>query len=156
MDDLLNNLVSSLGKLFAKKVTKAVTNKTKTFTFESLPLTVDDLKALPEAALTDVYATAALSVLALLTVGANGLRSVYGELFSLVGGESVSGYASSAVRIVGVGYLSSATADVCAELGEGGIGRALSACGSVEMLLIALPYFKEVLRMGIDLLGALP
>ena len=65
MDDLLNNLVSSLGKLFAKKVTKTVTNKTKTFTFESLPLTVDDLKALPEAALTDVYATAALSVLAL-------------------------------------------------------------------------------------------
>ena len=69
MDKLVNDLLGGLGRLFGKKisqtVTKAVTGKSKTYTFESLPQTVEDLKALPEAALTDVYAVAALSLLAL-------------------------------------------------------------------------------------------
>jgi len=76
MDNLINNLLSGLGKLFTNKVTKAVTNKTKTFTFEALPQTAADLKALPEAALTDVYATAALSVLALTRFEADREASV--------------------------------------------------------------------------------
>ncbi len=37
----------------------------KTFTFDRLPETADELRALPEAALTDAYATAALTVAAL-------------------------------------------------------------------------------------------
>ena len=69
MDKLVSDLMSGLGRLFKSKVgdkvTKAISNKTKTFEFQSLPLSVDDLKALPEAALTDVYAVAALSLLAL-------------------------------------------------------------------------------------------
>ena len=69
MDKLVSDLMSGLGRLFKSKVgdkvTKAIGNKTKTFEFQSLPLSVDDLKALPEAALTDVYAVAALSLLAL-------------------------------------------------------------------------------------------
>ena len=73
MDKLVSDLMGGLGRLFGRKVTdavsktvsKAVSGKSKTYTFESLPQTVDDLKALPEAALTDVYAVAALSLLAL-------------------------------------------------------------------------------------------
>lgn len=69
MDKLVSDLMSGLGRLFKSKVgdkvTKAISNKTKTFEFQSLPLSIDDLKALPEAALTDVYAVAALSLLAL-------------------------------------------------------------------------------------------
>ena len=63
--DIISELVSGLGKLFTKKVTKALTNKTKTYTFTSLPQNLAELKALPEAALTDEYAVAALSLLAL-------------------------------------------------------------------------------------------
>ena len=63
--DIVSELLSGLGKLFKGKITKAVTNKTKTYTFPSLPRTLAELKALPEAALTDEYAVAALSVLAL-------------------------------------------------------------------------------------------
>ncbi|MBO6247852.1 MAG: hypothetical protein J6N54_03460 [Bacteroidales bacterium] len=73
MDKLVSDLMGGLGRLFGRKVTdavsktvsKAVSGKSKTYTFESLPQTVDELKALPEAALTDVYAVAALSLLAL-------------------------------------------------------------------------------------------
>ena len=63
--DIVSELLSGLGNLFKKKVTQAVTNKTKTYTFNTLPRTLAEFKALPEAALTDVYAVAALSLLAL-------------------------------------------------------------------------------------------
>lgn len=39
--------------------------ESKTFTFDSLPKSVDELKALPESALTDPFEAAALTVLAL-------------------------------------------------------------------------------------------
>ena len=63
--DIVSELLSGLGNLFKKKVTQAVTNKTKTYTFNTLPRTLAEFKALPEATLTDVYAVAALSLLAL-------------------------------------------------------------------------------------------
>ena len=69
MDKLVSDLLGGLGRLFKNKVSqtvsKAVSNKSKTYSFEALPQTVDELKALPEAAMTDVYAVAALSLLAL-------------------------------------------------------------------------------------------
>lgn len=78
LKDLLNSLTRSVSGALGvntsgpsalnsviNKVKSESQKKEKTFTFQSLPLDVDDLKALPEAALTDVYATAALSVLAL-------------------------------------------------------------------------------------------
>ena len=69
MDKTVSNLVSGLGRLFKSKVgdkvTKAISNKTKSFEFQSLPLSVEELASLPEASLTDVYAVAALSLLAL-------------------------------------------------------------------------------------------
>ena len=69
MDKLVSDLLGGLGRLFKNKVSqtvsKAVSNKSKTYSFEALPQTVDELKVLPEAALTDVYAVAALSLLAL-------------------------------------------------------------------------------------------
>jgi hypothetical protein len=69
MDKLVSDLLGGLGRLFKNKVSqtvsKAVSSKSKTYTFEALPQTVDELKALPEAAMTDVYAVAALSLLAL-------------------------------------------------------------------------------------------
>ena len=80
MDKLVSDLIGGLGRLFKSKVgqavTKAVGSKTKTFTFETLPQTADEMAGLPEAALTDVYAVAALSLLALTRFEANREESV--------------------------------------------------------------------------------
>ena len=73
MDKLVSDLVGGLGRLFGRKVSdtvsktvsKAVTGKSKTYSFNALPQNVEELKSLPEAALTDVYAVAALSLIAL-------------------------------------------------------------------------------------------
>ena len=74
--DILSELFSGLGKLLKGKVTKAITNKTKTYTFSALPQNLAELKALPEAALTDEYAVAALSVLALTRWQADRAESI--------------------------------------------------------------------------------
>ena len=69
LESLFNRVSSKVGDLVGGKVTqvigKTVGSKTNTFTFQALPKTLEELKALPEAALTDVYAVAALSLLAL-------------------------------------------------------------------------------------------
>ena len=70
------NAQLSLGRLGARAAqvatreavnagTRLVGNKNKSFTFKSLPKTLEELQALPEADLKDPYAVAALSVLAL-------------------------------------------------------------------------------------------
>ena len=80
MDKLVSDLLGGLGRLFKSKVgqtvSKAVGSKSKTFTFETLPQTTDELAGLPEAALTDVYAVAALSLLALTRFDANRQESI--------------------------------------------------------------------------------
>ena len=72
LKDLLNQISRSMGgtlgglvNKLTGKVVKEVQNVHKSFTFQALPKTVDELKLLPEATLSDPYAVAALSVLAL-------------------------------------------------------------------------------------------
>ncbi len=45
---------------------RAAQTHIQSYTFQALPKTVAELQALPEAAMNDVYAVAALSVLALM------------------------------------------------------------------------------------------
>ena len=97
---------------------------------------------------------AALSVCAFLSVGASGIQRIFEEVLDVSYSSGISEYAKAAAKIIGVGYLSSAVSDVCTELGECGIAKAFSASVAVEMMLIALPYFIDILKMGTELAGA--
>ncbi|MBR5724854.1 MAG: hypothetical protein IKX62_05715 [Bacteroidales bacterium] len=66
MADLLQRLISLISSEGSRLVTKAVTNKTRSFTFPALPRDLDSLKALPEATLQDAYGVAALTIAALV------------------------------------------------------------------------------------------
>lgn len=99
-------------------------------------------------------AFALLGVAVLLSAMAGEL----GELLSLMGlRDAVSGdaarYAGDVARVVGTGYLFGICADVCGELGEAGIARAVTLCGRIEVLLISAPYFSAILEMGGELIG---
>ena len=73
--NILDKLTAGVGRLFSggkinlggvlNGVKAAAGNKTQTYTFNALPANVAEMQALPEASLTDVYAVAALSVVAL-------------------------------------------------------------------------------------------
>ena len=64
----LAGLAGSLGINLSKVknvIPSAKSGSSKTFTFQAVPQNLAELQAIPEAALTDAYATAALTVLAL-------------------------------------------------------------------------------------------
>ena len=87
------------------------------------------------------------------------LSSAVGEISGLVGklgfGELFSGdtakYTTAIAKVVGCGYLFGICADMCRELGEQGIAKAVTVGGRVEILLIAAPYFAEILEIGREL-----
>ncbi len=93
--DALKSNVSSATRKAMNNVTTATSNainkaftpkESKTFTFEALPNTLDEMKALPEATLDTPFKTAALSVCALCTFGEN--RAVAKEMLNFLKGPS--------------------------------------------------------------------
>ena len=72
-----------------------------------------------------------------------------GALFS---GEAAR-YTTAIAKVVGCGYLFGIAADMCRELGEVGIAKAVILGGRIEILLIAAPYFAEILRIGQELIS---
>lgn len=78
--------------------------------------------------------------------------TVFSEISSLTSVAGVSEIALTALKIIGVGYVSGISSEVASELGEGGVARAVELSGRVEMLLITLPYLREILEVGIGLI----
>ena len=79
------------------KLINSMKNGDRTFTFQSLPQNVDELKALPEADLKDPYAVAALTILALTRYGES-VDDCYEMLNFLRGPEPLSNYDKSFIR----------------------------------------------------------
>lgn len=67
---LFDNILNA-GNNIAKNVGAPVGNKSETFSFQRLPESVDELRALPEATLDDPFKTAALTVCALCAYAAS-------------------------------------------------------------------------------------
>ena len=80
----------------------------------------------------------------------------YGDVISDLGalcedygvGES----AGVMIKIIGVSYLFGICADTCRELGEAGIAKTVDVVGRVEIIAIIMPYFKEIIEIGVGLL----
>ena len=103
MAGILKQLLDKLGGKVVQAAAKAA--GTKTFSFASIPQTVEQLKALPEAALTDCHAVAALSVVALLRYETDP-EACYAMLDFLKGPEPLSNLEKSHIhdRMEGKGY----------------------------------------------------
>ena len=56
------------------------------------------------------------------------------------------------IKIIGVSYLFGMCADTCRELGESGIAKTVDVVGRVEIIAIIMPYFKEIIEIGVGLL----
>ena len=56
------------------------------------------------------------------------------------------------LKAVGLGYLFGFSSDLCEELGEGGVARAMTVVGKVEIMIVALPYFEKTVYLGMELL----
>lgn len=80
-----------------------------------------------------------------------GAQRIGAYLSTLVGGEEASPYAAALLRVTGIGYLGALTQDVCLDLGEGTVGRAVGVIMRIEIFLVVLPFLTEVIGIGTEL-----
>lgn len=65
LSSTISKSVNEAANAIKNNVSKSVNNTTRTFKFNRIPTSLEELKALPEAKLTDYFASAALAVLVL-------------------------------------------------------------------------------------------
>ncbi len=95
---------------------------------------------------------AILASLVILTHGLDLLRTLLPALSALFTADAADTL-GAAMRILGIGYLSGVTADICRSLGEAGIARAVTLVARLEILLVALPFLETVLALAFSLVA---
>jgi hypothetical protein len=98
-----------------------------------------------------VRAFTALSITAILLLVASSVGKSFGELGVLFEGSEMEEAIKTALKITLVGYVFGFASDTAAELGEGGISSAIILGGRIEMILVALPYIKDVINTALEL-----
>ena len=96
---------------------------------------------------------AAISAILLITESGESLGYIFGRLRELSELANISEPTAAALKILGVGYLFGICADVCRELSEPGIAKAVEMVGRVEIFVVVIPYFERIIRAGVELLG---
>ena len=81
------------------------------------------------------------------------LFSEISDTFSYIEGLSdVREYVSAVIKVVGISYLSGICSDVAREMGESGCAKAISVITKLELVLLSLPYIKQILFSVFSLL----
>ena len=94
-------------------------------------------------------------VILLGTVTVVGTVGIYvGRLVSMLGdlGANAGEYAAAMLKIIGIGYVFGICADVCTELGEGGLSNSVCLLGRVEIMTVSLPYIRMIVEKGIEMI----
>ena len=81
------------------------------------------------------------------------IEYIFGALKEIGEGTGVSETLSAALKVLAAGYLFGICADVCRELGESGVAKTVDVVGRVEIVAIVIPYFEEIIKIGIELVG---
>ena len=96
---------------------------------------------------------AAMCAVSLLSLMGDGLGELINTVTGISDAAGISSTVSSIVRVIGAGYLFGISSDICRELGEAGIAKAVEVVGRVEIILFVLPHFIEIINVGAGLLG---
>ena len=92
-------------------------------------------------------ATASLLLLGML---ADPIGEIVSGLLSVQGGTH-SREISAAIKVLGIGYIFGIASDTCKTLGEAQIAKTLEVVGRVEIILIIMPYFVEIMESCTEL-----
>lgn len=93
-----------------------------------------------------------LAALIIICMLGEGIAIVVGKVTAFSDMAGIGDASKCALKVVGLGYLFGFTADVCRELGEGGVANAVGVVGRVETFLVVLPYLEKTLELGTGLL----
>ena len=89
----------------------------------------------------------------LLTEASGLLRAVLHSVRDIGAVAGLAEPVRAALKVLGLGYLYGICADVCRDLSEAGIAKAVEAVGRVEIVAVIMPYFEEIIKVGVELIG---
>ncbi len=91
------------------------------------------------------------AVMALITA-ASGFSEIGAQMNSLMERTGLSDVGVDVMKILGTGYVFGVCADTLDGLGESNISRGVDTLCRVEIMLITLPYVKEIVAFGLSLI----
>ena len=95
----------------------------------------------------------AVAIVALVSLIGSGIKSLISDVMGISSNVGIEESAAVALKVLGCGYVFGICSELCTELGEAGVGRALSLAGRVEILLLVMPYFVKTISLGLELIG---
>lgn len=60
---------------------------------------------------------------------------------------------NAVLRMLAVGCLSAIAADLCRDMGEGGLAARIELCGRAEILLLCLPFLLELFQTAMEVVA---
>ena len=96
---------------------------------------------------------ASIALVLLLGEGMGMLGAVFSSARNIGEGAGLSEPVGAALKVLGLGYLYGICADVCRDMSETGIAKAVEAVGRVEIVAVVMPYFEEIIKVGVELIG---
>ena len=96
---------------------------------------------------------ASVAFVMILSEAAGSLHSILGAVGEISADAGLSEPARAAVKVLGLGYLYGICSDVCRDLSENGIAKAVETVGRVEIIAVVMPYFEEIIKVGVELIG---
>ena len=94
----------------------------------------------------------AVAILMMTALGLEVLLECVGGIREIMEPFSLGEAAVCAVKVIGVGYAFGISADVCRELGEGGVATALTVAGRLEIFIAVLPYIVKMVKLGAEMI----
>ncbi len=88
----------------------------------------------------------------MLSLSADVLSAGAAQIKEIAALSDIADIASDILKIVGIGYIFGFCSDICTDLGEGTTASALTVLGRLEVVGIALPYFKKIIDLGLSLI----
>ena len=94
-----------------------------------------------------------MAFVGIISLAAPYLSEVFGFIKSSASVYGIESSVTAVAKVVGIGYLTGITADVCRELEAGAVSGAVVLVGRIEIIAVVLPFFGEIMRLGGELLS---
>ena len=93
-----------------------------------------------------------LAVILLLSILGGEISTAMSGMLDISQITGITDTAKCAFKIIGIGYVFGIASDIAKELSEPAIANAVTVGGRIEILLIAMPYFVEIVKLGVELI----
>ncbi len=95
---------------------------------------------------------AVLAGVVILGEAAEPLGGIFSSVSDICADAGIDTLLSTALKLMGLGYLFGITADSVREIGEPFIAKCVETVGSIEMIAVILPFLEELLSLAVELL----